>query len=154
MNAFKPLILAMAVVFSGQALADSTEGLQRLKVSLLPPPLVHAHEQAVSTAPKVVQFRMTIEEKKVVIDNQGTTLQAMTFDGSMPGPTMVVHEGDYVELTLVNPASNTMPHNIDFHAATGAPERKPCCASRRTAAAPSSTTARLKAWWPGTCLPA
>ena len=33
---------------------------------------------------------------------------------------MVVHEGDYVELTLVNPESNTMPHNIDFHAATGA----------------------------------
>ncbi|MBP8263725.1 MAG: nitrite reductase, copper-containing, partial [Pseudomonas sp.] len=27
---------------------------------------------------------------------------------------------DYVELTLVNPASNSMPHNIDLHAATGA----------------------------------
>ena len=120
MNAFKPLVLAMAVVFSGHALADTTQGLERLKVNLLPPPLVHAHEQAVSSAPKVVQFRMTIEEKKVVIDNQGTTLQAMTFDGSMPGPTMVVHEGDYVELTLVNPATNKMPHNIDFHAATGA----------------------------------
>jgi nitrite reductase (NO-forming) len=44
----------------------------------------------------------------------------MTFNGSMPGPMMVVHEGDYVELTLVNPATNTMLHNIDFHAATGA----------------------------------
>jgi nitrite reductase (NO-forming) len=33
---------------------------------------------------------------------------------------MVVHEGDYVEVTPVNPAANTMPHNIDFHAATGA----------------------------------
>ncbi len=27
----------------------------------------------------------------------------MTYNGSMPGPLMVVHEGDYVELTLVNP---------------------------------------------------
>ena len=27
----------------------------------------------------------------------------MTFNGSMPGPLMVVHEGDYVEVTLVNP---------------------------------------------------
>ena len=63
---------------------------------------------------------MTIEEKKMVIDDKGTTLQAMTFDGSMPGPTLVVHEGDYVELTLVNPATNAMPHNVDFHAATGA----------------------------------
>ena len=33
---------------------------------------------------------------------------------------MVVHEGDYVELTLVNPATSTMMHTIDFHAATGA----------------------------------
>jgi nitrite reductase (NO-forming) len=44
----------------------------------------------------------------------------MTFNGSIPAPMMVVHEGDYVEVTLVNPATNTMPHNIDFHAATGA----------------------------------
>jgi nitrite reductase (NO-forming) len=44
----------------------------------------------------------------------------MTFNGSMPGPMMVVHQGDYVELTLVNPATNAMPHNIDFHSATGA----------------------------------
>ena len=56
-----------------------------------------------------MQFRLVVEEKKMVIDDQGTTLQAMTFNGSMPGPTMVVHEGDYVELTLVNPASNSMP---------------------------------------------
>ena len=32
----------------------------------------------------------------------------------------MVHQDDYVELTLVNPESNTLPHNIDFHAATGA----------------------------------
>jgi nitrite reductase (NO-forming) len=120
MNRLQPLALAVALVFSGYAQSDSTEGLERVKVNLVPPPNVHVHDQTVSGKPKVVQFRMTIEEKKVVIDGQGTTLQAMTFDGSMPGPTMVVHEGDYVELTLVNPASNSMPHNIDFHAATGA----------------------------------
>jgi nitrite reductase (NO-forming) len=44
----------------------------------------------------------------------------MTFNGSIPALMMVVHEGDHVEVTLVNPATNTMPHNIDFHAATGA----------------------------------
>jgi nitrite reductase (NO-forming) len=44
----------------------------------------------------------------------------MTFDGSMPGPMMVVHEGDYMDLTLVNPATDAMPHNIDLHSATGA----------------------------------
>ena len=61
-----------------------------------------------------------VEEKQIVIDDQGTKLQAMTFNGSIPGPLMVVHEGDYVEVTLVNPDTNSMPHNIDFHAATGA----------------------------------
>lgn len=95
-------------------------GLERVQVELLTPPFVHAHEQRVGPNPRVVEFRMVIEEKEMVIDKDGTTMQAMTFNGSMPGPTMVVHEGDYLELTLVNPASNTMPHNIDFHASTGA----------------------------------
>ena len=44
----------------------------------------------------------------------------MTFSGTVPGPMIVVHENDYVELTLVNPATNSLPHNIDLHAATGA----------------------------------
>jgi nitrite reductase (NO-forming) len=94
--------------------------LPREHVTLVAPPFVHAHEQVATTGPKVVEFSLTIEEKPVVIDDEGTTLQAMTFNGSIPAPMMVVHEGDYVELTLVNPATNEMPHNIDFHAATGA----------------------------------
>ncbi|MEH0074731.1 copper-containing nitrite reductase [Pannonibacter sp. Pt2] len=102
------------------AQTDMTVGLERVKAKLVAPPFVMEHDQVAKGGPKVVQFTMTIEEKKIVIDGEGTTFQAMTFDGSMPGPTMVVHEGDYVELTLINPETNTMPHNIDFHAATGA----------------------------------
>jgi len=103
------------------AMASETEiaGLPRQKVTLVKPPFVHAHEQVATSGPKVMEFTMSIEEKPIVIDDDGTTLQGMTFDGSIPGPMMVVHEGDYVELTLINPAVNTMPHNIDFHAATG-----------------------------------
>lgn len=100
------------------ALADDIN-LPRQSVDLVAPPFVHAHEQATKESPKVMQFRMVIKEQEVVIDDAGTKLQAMTFNGSMPGPMMVVHEGDYVELTLVNPETNTMPHNIDFHSATG-----------------------------------
>lgn len=94
--------------------------LPRQHIELVPPPFVHAHEQATKAGPKIMEFRMTIREKEIVIDKEGTKFQAMTFEGSMPGPMMVVHEGDYVELTLVNPDSNAMPHNIDFHSATGA----------------------------------
>src|SRR5690606_10831631 len=94
--------------------------LERVKVDLLPPPFVHAHEQVATGGPKIVEFTLTIEEKLIEIDNDGTTVWAMTFDGTVPGPLMVVHEGDYVELTLINPDTNMLAHNIDFHAATGA----------------------------------
>jgi nitrite reductase (NO-forming) len=108
-----------AMVIALPALAQDLK-LPREQVKLVAPPFVHAHEQATKQGPKIMEFRMVIEEKKMVIDAEGTTLQAMTFDGSVPGPLMVVHEGDYVELTLVNPETNTMAHNIDFHASTGA----------------------------------
>jgi nitrite reductase (NO-forming) len=94
--------------------------LRRKKVELVAPPYVHEHTQVASDGPSVVQFTMTIEEKQLVVDNIGTTIHAMTFNGSVPGPLMVVHQDDYVELTLINPKSNMLPHNIDFHAATGA----------------------------------
>ncbi|MBG6288938.1 MULTISPECIES: copper-containing nitrite reductase [Pseudomonas] len=94
--------------------------LEHVQVELVAPPFVHAHEQRAKGKPKVVQFRMVIEEKKQVIDDDGTEIHAMTFNGSVPGPMMVVHQDDYLELTLVNPASNTLTHNIDFHASTGA----------------------------------
>ena len=94
--------------------------LDRVRQELVPPPFVPAHDQVASGAPKVVQVRMVIEEKAMVIDDDGTEVQAMTFNGSVPGPLVVVHQGDYVELTLENPAGNSLEHNIDFHAATGA----------------------------------
>jgi nitrite reductase (NO-forming) len=94
--------------------------LPRKKVKLIDPPFVHEHEQIATVGPQVVEFEMNIIEKPLVIDDLGTTIQAMTFNGTVPGPLMVVHEGDYVELTLRNDPANMMPHNIDFHSATGA----------------------------------
>src|SRR5262245_15986598 len=93
--------------------------LPRQRIQLVDPPYVHAHEQATNQGPKVMEVRLVVEEKQMVIDEAGTKLMAMTFNGTIPAPAIVVHEGDYVEVTLVNPATNSMPHNIDFHAATG-----------------------------------
>jgi nitrite reductase (NO-forming) len=116
------ILMGAAVGTAALAVPAFAQGapLAREKVDLVAPPFVHAHEQATTAGPKIMEFRLVVEEKQVVIDEAGTTFQAMTFDGSMPGPLMVVHEGDYVELTLVNPDTNSLPHNIDFHAATGA----------------------------------
>ena len=115
------LMGAAAAVFALVVPAFASElNLPRESIALVAPPFVHPHAQATKAGPKIAEFRLVIEEKKITIDSQGTTLQAMTFNGSVPGPLMVVHEGDYVELTLVNPETNAMAHNIDFHAATGA----------------------------------
>jgi nitrite reductase (NO-forming) len=105
---------------SVKATADDIAKLPRVKVKLTDPPFVHAHEQVATGGPKVVEFEMTIHEKKIVLDDAGTETFAFTFNGTVPGPLMVVHEGDYVELTLINAETNELMHNIDFHASTGA----------------------------------
>jgi len=103
---------------SGAAPVDLS-AMTRRKVRLVAPPHVHPHEQVATRPPEIVEFEMKIIEKEIQVDDRAW-IQAMTFDGSVPGPMMVVHEGDYVELTLLNPPENLMQHNIDFHAATGA----------------------------------
>jgi nitrite reductase (NO-forming) len=94
--------------------------LPRVKQTLVAPPFLPEHDQAAKGGPKIVEVTLTIEEKKTVIDNDGTEVWAFAYNGSVPGPMIVVHEGDYVELTLINLAANAMEHNIDFHASTGA----------------------------------
>lgn len=95
------------------------EGLPRVVQQLVAPPFLPEHRQVAQGGPKVVEVTMDVVEKEMEIA-PGVFVQSMTFNGTNPGPIIVVHEGDYVELTLRNPASNTMPHNIDFHASTGA----------------------------------
>ncbi len=108
---------ATAVNIADPANLDS---LEHIRQELVAPPLVPAHDQVATGAPKVIQVRLVIEEKTMVIDDDGTEIQAMTFNGSVPGPMIVAHQGDYIEVTLENPAASSLAHNIDFHAATGA----------------------------------
>lgn len=116
-----PIVLANAAAAADYRDGTDTDlsNMPRIKHKLVAPPFVHEHEQVASTGPRIVEFEMNIIEKEVQVED-GVYLQAMTFDGSMPGPLMVVHEGDYVELTLYNGPDNLMQHNIDFHASTGA----------------------------------
>lgn len=105
---------------TGAEIASKANTLERITQELVAPPFLPVHEQVAKGLPKVVQVRMVIEEKRMKISPDGATIWAMTFNGSVPGPIIVVHQDDYVELTLVNPQTNTLLHNIDFHAATGA----------------------------------
>ncbi len=94
--------------------------LPRVKQKLVAPPFVPEHEQATTRGPVIVEVEFVVHEKKIQIDDDGTTTWAFAYNGTVPGPLVVVHEGDYVELTLVNPETNLLEHNIDFHASTGA----------------------------------
>ena len=118
-------VTAAALAVSGKtATAEESKAdiskLPRVKQKLVDPPFLPEHEQVAAGGPKIVEVTLTIEEKKMVIDKDGTEVWAFAYNGSVPGPLIVVHEGDYVELTLVNLPANAMEHNIDFHASTGA----------------------------------
>lgn len=124
-GAMAPLVVASVASADDQivevrASPADVSGLERVKVELVKPPFVHAHSQKAVGGPKIYEVTLTIEEKKIIVDEAGTEVHAMTFDGSVPGPMIVVHQDDYVEITLVNPETNALQHNIDFHSATGA----------------------------------
>ena len=119
----RKIIFFITVLFSTHAVAiDADPGIEFLEhvvQQLVAPPFLPEHSQVVDSESRVIQIRMVVEEKEMEIEN-GLTAHVMAFNGSIPGPIVVAHENDYVELTLVNPITNTMIHNIDFHAATGA----------------------------------
>ena len=98
---------------------EDVSRLERVSQQLVEPPSLPKHEQDYTGAPRVVEVRLEVEEKEIEIA-PGAFIWAFTFNGSVPGPIIVVNEGDYVEMTLVNPSSNQLLHNIDFHASIGA----------------------------------
>jgi nitrite reductase (NO-forming) len=70
------------------------------------------------TSPSTVRVTLTVEEVVSELAD-GTSYSFWTFDGTVPGPMIRVMEGDTVELTLVNPETNAVGHNIDLHAVNG-----------------------------------
>jgi len=112
---------------AGEQPADSTakpadlSGYTRVKQELVAPPFAPKHEQVATGGPKIVEITMDTTERLMVVDEDtGAEVWALTYNGSVPGPLIIVHEGDMVELTLRNPHDSMMEHNIDFHASTGA----------------------------------
>ncbi|MEO8116098.1 MAG: copper-containing nitrite reductase [Bacteroidota bacterium] len=94
------------------------DDLPKVTQELVAPPNLPKFDQVDNDGPKVIQVTMTVIEKKIEI-KPGDSIWAFTYNGSVPGPMIVAHQNDFVELTLKNPATNTQTHNIDFHAATG-----------------------------------
>ena len=76
-----------------------------------PPPVNRNHAARVK-----VKFEV---QEKVMRMADGVEYKFWTFGGHVPGPMVRVREGDTVELEFANRSDSTVPHNIDFHAATG-----------------------------------
>ena len=68
--------------------------------------------------PARVRVKMETIEKTMKMDD-GVEYHYWTFDGDVPGRMIRVREGDTVEVEFSNNPSSTVPHNVDFHAATG-----------------------------------
>ena len=54
-----------------------------------------------SAGPPDVRVRLVAEHAEVRLPS-GKTVDALTFDGSVPGPELRVRQGQLVEITLVN----------------------------------------------------
>jgi len=100
--------------------ADEADNLPVVVQKLVKPPFVPKHNIVAKGGPKVIKVNMTITEKIMTIDEEGTRFRVFAFNDSVPGPIIVAHVDDYIELTLSNPKESNFVHNIDFHASTGA----------------------------------
>lgn len=66
-----------------------------------------------NTAP-TKKVTITLSEGEVYI-GEGVMFKGFTVDGQIPGPTIIVDEGDIVEFTVVN--NGKIPHGASIHAA-------------------------------------
>ena len=117
---FLVITLLFYIVNYQKLQADIADNLPVVIQELVKPPFVPRHNIVAKGGPKLIKVRMTIKEKVITIDEEGTKFRVFAFNDSVPGPIIVGHVGDYVELTLTNPKTNNFEHNVDFHAATGA----------------------------------
>lgn len=114
------LIQAEAEVIS-KAPAVDLSGYTRVRQELVAPPFAPVHEQVATGGPKIIEITLETTEKLMTVDaDTGAEIWALTYNGSVPGPLIIAHEGDYVEVTLRNPVDSVFEHNIDFHSSTGA----------------------------------
>lgn len=68
-----------------------------------------------------VNVEMTAQITDIEI-SKDETYKAWTFNGEVPGPLVVVNEGDVINFTLKN-MDPAMPHSMDFHAVHASPSK-------------------------------
>src|SRR5665647_664861 len=77
------------------------DNLPRVTQEMVPPPLLPKFDQVDKDGPKIIQVTFTVEEKKIEVA-PGDSIWAFTYNGTVPGPMIVAHQGDFVELTYTH----------------------------------------------------
>ena len=66
------------------------------------------------------QFTLIVEENHTIpISTMGHMFHAWTFNGTVPGPTMRMTEGDLVNVTVINSPNNKHSHSLHSGAMDG-----------------------------------
>ena len=79
-----------------------------------PPPVTHDPAAPPRLSGDVHDVDLVIEEREMTVA-EGFVLRVWTFGGTVPGPVIRVKVGDTIRVHLSNPATNELPHSIDFH---------------------------------------
>ncbi|NNC92450.1 MAG: multicopper oxidase domain-containing protein [Acidimicrobiia bacterium] len=87
----------------------------------IPPPITRTDQRIVEVHFDVVENVTTIDPQTgVEFETWGYKIAGdETPVSGTPGPVIRARVGDVFRFTVTNPASNTHPHNVDFHAVTG-----------------------------------
>ncbi len=80
-----------------------------------PPYVLHDPKAPALLPGDVHDIDLVIQETTMTVA-PGYVVGVWTFGGTVPGPTIRVKVGDTVRIHLKNPATNKLPHSIDFHA--------------------------------------
>jgi len=111
------IVGALAYIDTTQTLSGQISSLQS-QVSALQTRTVAGQSSSQSPDTQVVpttrHFSLIVTNAPITIATN-VTYDAWTFNGTVPGPTIWVNQGDTIYFTLYNPTSQA--HSIDFHAA-------------------------------------
>jgi hypothetical protein len=73
-------------------------------------------EQGINGSHTVREFTLVVEENKTIpISDLGHTSDGWTFNGTIPGPTMRMTEGDLVRIEVINSENNAQAHSLHMH---------------------------------------
>src|SRR5215217_5129350 len=73
--------------------------------------------QQAQSAPKNISVVYQSVETNLTLPD-GQQIKALTWNGTIPGPTVRLTQGDTVHVTINNPSNNTLIHSYDSHAST------------------------------------